>query len=412
MFSIGLNAQKTSFDNYFTDNTLNILCYHSGRKAVEYYTIDQTYITKKWAGTKTKLLDNTNLGAHRIEVYVHNTKNLIYSRNYCSFFEEWQTTPEAENSCGNFEEVFRIPLPNQDVDIAFFSRDSLGKWFLVEKQKIEVEKTEYKKLDYKLYDPYRLNIASDNVNTKLDIVIVPAGYTQKDSLKMVSDLKLFTDFLFSKPPYAEAKNKINVWGQCYFSEQTGIPGLDSTIRPNSFLGVSYNTFNSPRYIMTPNLFNLHEILVNVPYEQIVIMCNSETYGGGGIFNFYATSYVNPKNGFVLIHELGHSFAGLGDEYSQNDTEVEGAPQCIEPWQKNLTSLKDFSQKWKDMIEDSTPIPTPVTEEYINKVGVFEGAAYVTKGLYRPYQDCLMRSDKPFCPVCTREINKMLDFYTE
>jgi hypothetical protein len=164
--------------------------------------------------------------------------------------------------------------------------------------------------------------------------------------------------------------------------------------------------------MTRNVFNLHDIITNIPYDQIVIMCNSDVYGGGGIFNFYATSYVNPKNGFVLIHEFGHSFAGLGDEYSENDIEVEGATQTIEPWQKNVTSLKDFSKKWQNMMDKNTPIPTPCTKEYNDKVGVYEGAAYVSKGLYRPYQDCLMKSDKPFCPVCTKEINKMLDLYTE
>lgn len=413
LVSLWLNAHELGFEDYFSDSTLNILCYHSGRKSMEYYTIEDTYITNRWAGTKTKLFDNTNLGAHRIEVYDHNTKAIIYSRNYCSLFEEWQTTPEAEKSCGNFEEVIRIPLPKRDVDIAFFSRDSLGKWFRVERQKIEVDRADFKTLDYEIYEPYRLSIASEKVNEKLDIVIIPAGYTQKDSLKMVSDMRLFTDFFFSKPPFSEAKSKINIWGQCYFSEQTGVLGLDSSsIRADDFLGVRYNTFGSSRYIMTQNLFNLHQILMNVPYDQIVIMCNSEVYGGGGIFNFYATSYVNPKNGFVLIHEFGHSFAGLGDEYSHNDIEVEGAAQSIEPWQRNITSLKDFSSKWEDMMDALTPIPTPITKEYIDKVGVFEGAAYVAKGLYRPFQDCLMRSDKPFCPVCSWEINKMLDLYTE
>lgn len=411
LFPIVLDAQENAFNSNFSDNTLNILCYHSGRKAMEYYSIEETYITKGYSGTKTKLLDNTNLGAHRIEVYSL-SNSLIYSRNYCSLFEEWQTTPEAENTCGNFEEVIRIPLPKEDVNIKFFSRDGLGKWFEVESKRIEVSKSYFKEPKHKLYAPYRLSVSSDEVSKKLDIVIVPAGYTQKDSLKMISDLRLFTNFLFSKPPFSDAKNKINVWGQCYFSEQSGIHGLDSTIQGNSFLGVSYNTFGSKRYVMTSNLFNLHEILVNVPYDQIVIMCNSEVYGGGGIFNFYATSYVNKDNGFVLIHEFGHSFAGLGDEYSHNDIEVEGAKQEIEPWQKNVTSLKDFSLKWEYLLEKDTPVPTPLTKEYANKVGVFEGAAYVSKGLYRPFQDCLMRSDKPFCPVCTIEINKMIDFYTE
>lgn len=406
------NAQTIDFNTYFRDKTLNILSYHSGRFALEYYSIEETYATENWAGTKTKLLDNTNLGAHRVEVYAANTDNLIYSRNYCSLFEEWQTTPEAKKSCSIFEEVIRIPLPKEDIDIIFFSRDSLGKWFKVEKKTIEVANIETKETSIKTDNFYPLHIASKDLNKKLDIVIVPAGYTKADSLQMIEDMKLFTKQFFSKPPFSNAEDKINIRGVSYFSEQSGIPGLDKTKNPNTFLGVQYNTFDSPRYIMTRNLFNLHEILIGVPYEQIIIMCNSSVYGGGGIFNFYATSYVNRENGFVLTHEFGHSFGGLGDEYSENDIEIEGASQRIEPWQKNVTSLIDFSKKWEDMVEKTIPIPTPATPEYKDKVGVFEGAAYVSKGLYRPFQDCLMRSDKPFCPVCTREINRMIDFYTE
>lgn len=406
-------AQNQDFDTYFQDNTLNILYYHSGRVGVEYYNIEEIYGTKGWAGSKTNLLDNTTLGAHRIEIYASGTKNLIYSHNYCSLFEEWQTTPEAKNSCGNFEEVIRFPYPKQDVDIVFLSRDSVvGDWLQVEKKGLDIHEVGMKETNKPTYNPFSLHIASEDVSKKLDIVIVPAGYTQKDSLKMVRDLELFTQQFFDKPPFSDSKDKINIRGICYFSEQTGIPGLDSTIDNNTYLGVTYNTFGSKRYIMTRNVFNLHDIITNIPYDQIVIMCNSDVYGGGGIFNFYATSYVNPKNGFVLIHEFGHSFAGLGDEYSENDIEVEGATQTIEPWQKNVTSLKDFSKKWQNMMDKNTPIPTPCTKEYNDKVGVYEGAAYVSKGLYRPYQDCLMKSDKPFCPVCTKEINKMLDLYTE
>ena len=414
LFSLPLlaNAQIIDFNSYFTDKTLNILCYHSGRWAIEYYAIEETYATNHWAGTKTKLLDNTNLGAHRIEIYSSKSKNLIYSRNYCSLFEEWQTMPEARITCGNFEEVLRIPFPKDDIDILFFSRDSLGKWYRVENKTIEVASINTKESNLSDNGIYPLNIASTDLNKKLDIIIVPAGYIKADSVQMVEDMKVFTNHFFSKEPLASSKDKINIRGIAYFSEENGIPGLDSTKYQNTFLGVSYNTFGSKRYIMTPKLFNLHEILIDVPYEQIIIMCNSPVYGGGGIFNFYATSYLNKDNAFVLVHEFGHSFAGLGDEYAENDIEVEGASQMIEPWQKNLTSLVDFSGKWENMIDKKTPVPTPSTVEYKDKVGVFEGGAYVSKGIYRPYQDCLMRSDKPFCPVCTKEIKKMIDFYTE
>lgn len=405
-------AQGSDYNTYFVDKTLNVLCYHSGNKYNEYYSIYDTYKTKNWSGPKTKLLDNTNLGAHRVEVYSKQTSTLIYSRNYCSLFEEWQTMPEAEKTCGNFEEVIRIPLPKDDIELRFFSRDSLGKWTKVEIIEIDIESIGDRDADYKTFETYDLSISSPNLNKKLDIIIVPAGYIRADSLKMVEDMKVFTQQFFSKEPLSGARDNINIRGVSYFSDENGIPGLDKGQDPSTFLGVKYNTFGSERYIMTENLFNLHSILFNIPYEQIIIMCNSDIYGGGGIFNFYATAYFNKDNAFVLVHEFGHSFGALGDEYAENDIEIEGASQKIEPWQKNLSSLINFSAKWEDMIDNDIPIPTPSSIEYKDKVGVFEGGAYVSKGIYRPYQDCLMRSDKPFCPVCTREIKKMIDFYTE
>lgn len=406
-----LNSQDIDFDKFFEDKTLNLEVYHSGRYALEYYSIDNSYISGSWAGTRTKLIDKTNYGVHKVEVFESQTNKMIYSRNYCSLFEEWSTTSQGRNSCGNFEEVLRIPFPKEEVIIKISSKDSVGVWK-------EIMKTKYSKslLGYsnmkKEYKPIKLHYSGE-INKKLDIVILPSGYSIEDSLKMRDDLKLFSEFIFSKNPFSNMRDKINVWAVEYFSEESGIPGLkNSKINQDTELGVSYNTFGSPRYIMSEKLFNIHSVLRNTPYEQIIIMCNSDVYGGGGIYNFYATSYFNKDNSFVIVHEFGHSFAALGDEYAENDSEMQGAFEYAEPWQANITSLKEFKNKWEDMIEASTPIPTPKTPEYKDKVGVFEGAAYMSKGFYRPYQDCLMRSDKPFCPVCVREINKMIDFYTE
>lgn len=406
-----LSAQNINFGDYFDNKTVNLECYHSGRFALEYYTIDNSYISGDWAGTRTKLIDNNDFGQHKVEVLDANTKKLIYSRTYSSLFEEWSTTSEGRTSCGNFEEVIRIPLPKSKVIIGFNSRDSLGIWKKIadiewDRSMIVQDNSNQTRKQYALHE-------NGNIKNRLDIVIIPAGYSIEDSLKMRKDLKMFSEFIFSKPSFSNAKDKINIWGIEYFSEESGIPGLkDSKLNPNTELGVSYNTLGSPRYIMTRNLMNLHRIIKDIPYEQIIIMCNSEVYGGGGIYNFYATAYVNPKNSFVVVHEFGHSFAALGDEYAQNDSDVQGATENVEPWQLNVTALKDFSKKWGNMMEKTTPIPTPVTEEYKDKIGVFEGAAYKAKGLYRPYQDCLMRSDKPFCPVCTKAINDMINFYTE
>lgn len=406
-----LSAQNINFSDYFDNKTVNLESYHSGRFALEYYTIDNSYISGDWAGTRTKLIDNNDFGQHKVEILDAKTKKLLYSRTYSSLFEEWSTTSEGKTSCGNFEEVIRIPLPKSKVIIGFNSRDSLGAWKKIadiewDRSMIIDDNSTQTRKHYALHE-------NGNIKNRLDILIIPAGYSTEDSIKMRKDLKMFSEFIFSKPPFSKAKDKINVWGIEYFSEESGIPGLkDSKINPNTELGVSYNTLGSPRYLMTRNLMNLHRIIKDIPYEQIIIMCNSEVYGGGGIYNFYATSYVNPKNSFVVVHEFGHSFAALGDEYAQNDSDVQGATENVEPWQLNVTALKDFSKKWGNMMDKTTPIPTPVTEEYKEKIGVFEGAAYKAKGLYRPYQDCLMRSDKPFCPVCTKAINDMINFYTE
>lgn len=405
-----LYSQSLKFEDYFENNTLNLEVYHSGRYALEYYNIDNSYISGPWAASKTKLIDYSNFGAHKVEIFGNNNV-LIYSKTYSSLFEEWSTTSDGKNSCGNFEEVIRIPFPKEEVIIRLYSKDSIGNWK-------EISKLEWNKsmlgnpLIEKSYFPIKLHYSGE-INKKLDIIIISAGYAKSDSIKMRKDFDLFSGFIFSKSPFQDLKNEINIWGLEYFSEESGIPGIkNSEIEPNTELGVSYNTFNSPRYIMTEKLFNLHSILRNSPYDQIIIMCNSNIYGGGGIYNFYATSYVNPNNSYVVIHEFGHSFAGLGDEYAENDSEIEGASQSCEPWQPNLTTLKDFSRKWKNDVKQSIPIPTPCIPQYKDEIGVYEGAAYVSKGIYRPYQNCLMRSDEPFCSLCSKSIIEMMKFYTE
>jgi IgA Peptidase M64. len=410
------SQEKINFYKYFSDNTLNLMCYHSGRYQVEYYAVDAGYKTEGFSGALNKLLDSTGLGNHRLEVYLQGSNTLIYSHNYSSLFQEWQTTGEAKNSCGNFEEVLRIPFPKENITLRFLSRDSLNGWF-------EVAKTDFAfnqlmPLSNGKYSPILLHRGNKDPHKALDIVIVPAGYSIADSAKMIRDMQAFSSYFYAKPPLKQNEDKINVWGVKYFSEQSGLAGLDSTISADSYLGLTYNTFGSERYIMTRNVFNLHEIIESVPYDQIMIMCNSSKYGGGAIFNYYATSYMD-TTGFVPLHEFGHSFAGLGDEYADNDNDVVAANKDVEPWEKNLTTLKDFSSKWVSMLDKTTPVPTPCTPQYERTVGVFEGGAYMAKDIYRPCQDCMMRSARPyfkdiepFCPVCSKEIKAMLDLYTK
>lgn len=357
------------FDKYFENATLRMDYSHSGRVGVEYFTLERFLKVPEWAGSKVNLIDTLSLGVHKVEMREKSSGKLLFSKGYCSLMEEWLTMPEAKNSCGNFQEVMLFPFPKTDVEFWFFTRDDKNEYKLI--SKIDFDKSaleEAKREDFA--KTITLHKAGKS-NKCLDIAIVPAGYTKQEKEKMYKDLEMYAGYFFSKPPFSDAKDKINIIGIERFDSESGLPGLKSSTATTNGIGVHYNTFGSERYIMTEQLWALHDALTGASYDQIVILCNSEVYGGGGIYNFYATTYLNPKNSFVLIHEFGHSFAGLADEYSSNDSDAGLVSVETEPWERNITSLKNFKGKWEDMIDKSTPIPTPCTKEY-EKVGVFEG----------------------------------------
>lgn len=396
------------FDKYFEQATLRIDYSHSGRVGIEYFNVERFLKIPNWAGSKQNLIDTLSLGVHKVEMREKSSGKLLLSKGYCSLMEEWLTMEEAKNSCGNFQEVILMPFPKTEVEIIFYTRDDKNIYRKVSStafDKTEVEYVEEKDYAKKI----ALHTAGES-NRCLDVVFVPAGYAEHEKEKMYADLKLYTSHFFAKKPFSDAKDKINIWGVERFDSQSGIPGLKNSTADFNDLGMHYNTFGSERYLMTEQLWNLHDAILGVEYDQIVIICNSEVYGGGGIYNFYASTYLDKENPFVLVHEFGHSFGALADEYSSNDSDAGLVSMEVEPWERNITSMKDFSSKWGDMIKKDTPIPTPCTKQYKETIGVFEGAAYQTKGMYRPYQDCLMRSDKPFCPVCIRELEMLLEYH--
>ncbi len=395
------------FDRYFERATLRVDYSHSGRVGVEYYNVENFIKIPLWAGSEVNLIDTLSLGVHKVEMREKASGKVLFSKGYCSLMEEWLTMEEAKNSCGNFQEVVLLPFPKVEVELVFFTRDEKNIYKEIARIDFDRSLLEYAQ-ETEYAKPIILHKAAPS-NKALDVVFVPVGYSKEEEAKMKGDLKILSEQFFSKPPFSEARDKVNIWGVERFDTESGIPGLKNSKAAFNDLGVHYNTFGSERYIMTEQLWALHDALLGIPYDQIVILCNSEVYGGGGIYNFYATTYFNPDNGFVLIHEFGHSFAGLGDEYSENDSDAGLVSIETEPWERNITSLKNFKGKWEDMIREGTPIPTPSNKNY-QGVGVFEGAAYQSKGMYRPYQDCLMRSDAPFCPVCTREIQRMINYH--
>ena len=155
-------------------------------------------------------------------------------------------------------------------------------------------------------------------------------------------------------------------------------------------------------------------MAGIHYEHIIILANTDVYGGGGIYNSYTlTTAHHPMFKPVVVHEFGHSFAGLADEYFyENDTMTDTYPLDVEPWEQNISTRVNFSSKWEDLLPAGTPIPTPANKWEKFPIGVYEGGGYSAKGIYRPAHNCRMKTNeyKEFCPVCQRAIRRIIEFY--
>ncbi|MBQ9255119.1 MAG: hypothetical protein IJ180_10160 [Bacteroidales bacterium] len=404
---------QAQWDKYFENSSLRIDYYHSGRYRIDYFNVYSYQKLPFYSGSHTYLIDNINNGAYKVALFDKNNKKMIYSKNFSTLFNEWQSSEEAKNMCGNHEETVIVPFPKEeyDIDIVFYSRDSVNNW--QEVARTEFDRSLIEELEDVRYNILPLHSVERSVDKRMDLVFLPLGYTKEEKDKMMKDLQRFSDAMFTYEPYKSKEDLINISALEYYTKKSGIPGLKDRKDEEGELGVKYNTFGSERYIMTLSVWKLNDVLNNLPYDAVIIICNSDVYGGGGVYNFYATCYSGTTAEKVLIHEFSHSFAGLGDEYADNDSDAGLQNIDAEPYEKNITTLVDFSKKWGDLMEKDTPIPTPATKENKEKVGVYEGAAYVSKGFYRPYQTCMMRDLSPFfCPVCSKAINEMMDIYSK
>jgi hypothetical protein len=254
-----------------------------------------------------------------------------------------------------------------------------------------------------------------DVYKKIDVVIVPEGYGPADTLKMRRDLVTFCDYLLAQEPFRSRRQDFNVWGIPLTGQASGITDPNKGIYVESLVGASFNTFGADRYLMTEKVFQLHNAIGWTPCDHIIIMANTDKYGGGGIYNFYAMSSLNKMAPMVLPHELGHSIGGLADEYvDENLSYGDMHPLATEPTEPNITTLVHFDRKWQAMLPEGTPVPTPANEEVPRTengpIGVYEGGGYHAKGVYRPAMNCMMRNYAPFCPVCQERMNAILDLY--
>ena len=314
-----------------------------------------------------------------------------------------------------FDESVIVPFPKVKIDIVLCHKTWEGQ--LKEGLRLTVSPDDYfirnyDKLDFPIYEAW---IGNKDATKAVDIVILPEGYTQVEMGKFIKDCDFFVKSMFDYAPYDRYRESFNIRGVMAPSAESGCTMPGDHIYKNTVMRFSFWTFDSERYCMSTDNRDIRDLAGQVPYDQIYILVNTEKYGGGGIYNFYCSSA--SSNGFssdVIIHEFGHGFAGLADEYYNDDTYGDMYNNDLEPWEPNLTTLVNFDAKWKDMMDKKTPVPTPREKKYENTIGVFEGGGYEPEGVYSPHMDCLMKTfnGHEFCPVCQRAIERMILYYSK
>ncbi|MBE9466851.1 MAG: peptidase [Bacteroidetes bacterium] len=401
-----------NFDDYFISKSLRIDYLLSGDAKEETVSLNKLIQEPFWGGPKKNLIDKFNYGTYRIKVIDSVSNKLIYSYGFCTLFQEWQSTAEAKKLKRSFSQTSIFPYPKKTVRFEIDKRAYAdGKFNKIFELFINPKNYFINKEKPKFYKSNKI-IYSGDPATNVDIAFIAEGYTKEEMTKFNDDVKRIAGYFFKSSPYNKYKNKFNIYSIESASEESGtdIPGKG--IYKNTIINSSFYTFDIDRYLTTFDTKSFRDVAANVPYDQIYILINTTKYGGGGFYNHYtACSSNNVLTPSVCIHEFGHGFAGLADEYYTSDVAYENFYNLkVEPWEPNITTMVNFENKWKNMLDTKTPVPTPRTKKYENKIGIFEGGGYVDKGVYSPYQNCRMKSNQSeLCPVCQEAISKMIEF---
>ncbi|MCU0362996.1 MAG: IgA Peptidase M64 [Bacteroidales bacterium] len=406
---------QTDFDSYFHDRTLRVDFMFAGNSSkTKVYPVSMKE-EGKWAGPVNKLTDPFNYGNFRYELYSMPENRLVFQKGFSSLYQEWQTTAEAKNIERSFYEVVKMPFPKNKVRLVLSVRERNGSFSVLYETIIDPSDYFIRKESPVKVGTARIHGTGDP-HSSVDLVFVAEGYRQDEIVKFREDVKNMTEVLFSEAPFGQYRDRFNIWAVEAVSQESGtdIPGKNTYA--NTALNSSFYTFDLDRYLTTQDIKSVNDYAAVVPHDHIIVLVNSADYGGGGVYNYYsgttARHELSPK---VFIHEFGHGFAGLADEYYSSEVAYEEFyPLNVEPWEPNITTMVDFGSKWKALIAPGTPVPTPAEEKYRNTTGLFEGGGYSARGIFRPEIDCRMKSNGPkgYCNVCKSAIEAMIRFYSE
>ena len=406
-----LNAQV--FNQWFEDGAMRVDLVFTGTADKTAYSFSGVRKEPYYSGPKTTLIDPFNYGDHKFQVKDADSGTLIFSHTYCTLFREWQTTGEAENLNRAFSHVIRFPWPKSRVLVEIYDRNDQGAFDLHWSEYLDPGSMFNDPVTPLVFETVDLEI-NGPPDKKVDLLFLAEGYTTDEMDKFIADAERSAGYIFSEEPFKSHRDAFNVRAVKSASKDSGtdIPGQG--IWKNTVMNSSFYTFGLERYMTTSDYKSVCDVAANAPYDQIYILVNTGKYGGGGMYNLYSISAAdNERSQAVVVHEFGHGFGGLADEYFTSKVAYNDFFNLeVEPWNPNLTTLVDFDSKWKGMLAADTPVPTPPDPEFEKTVGVYEGGGYVSRGVYRPMIDCLMHSnDAGFCAVCSDAITQMILFHT-
>ncbi|HJR61230.1 MAG TPA: M64 family metallopeptidase [Vicinamibacterales bacterium] len=462
LITLATRQPAAPYDRDFTAETMRVDYFHTGGpKAGETFALDQVVNDGPWAGSRIQLADDTNLGPYMFDVR-DQTGALLFSRGFASIYGEWETTAESKTLHRTFHESLRFPWPRRPVKITVHRRQKDNRFVPVWTADVDPGSRFVNRAGLKGHAGRVVPmVESGPASQKVDLLIISEGYTTAEMAKFQTDATRLLGALFAEEPFKSRRGDFNVRALQLPSAESGVHRPNAGVFRRTPVGAQYNIFDSERYVLTLDNRALRDAASIAPYEFIEILVNEKTYGGGGIFNDHATASVDSAfSDYVFVHEFGHHFAALADEYYTSDVAYEtGAPDRPEPWEPNITALKDpAALKWRDLVTPGTPLPTPWEKDAFEKhsraiqerrreirkrnapeeemdalfreqqnfeekflaamkygqaVGAFEGASYEAKGLYRPQADCVMftRDTVGFCRVCRRAIARIIDLYS-
>ena len=409
--SSSLHAQD--FDDIFADGTLRIDYTFMGNAHEQHVALRDMSYTPNWYGRRINL-DNVPLkGNGDLTLRDSKSGKVIYMTSFSSLFQEWITTPEALEVSKSFEFTLLVPMPQKPATATLVLRDNTGKES-VHTYTINPDDALIRDRSNQQPLPYKYLHKGGDSKECIDVVILAEGYTAEQMELFMTDALITKNEILRYQPFCSHSEKFN-----FIAVES--PSLDSNVSVpqtdqwrDTAVSSNFMTFYMARYLTSSNVYDMYDLVTNIPCEHLIILANTATYGGGGIYNSYTLTTAHHKDFRpVVVHEFGHSFAGLGDEYFYDNDDDNDNMHSLqhEPWEPNITTLVDFDSKWADMLPHTVDVPTTITPERTANytVGLYEGGGYLSKGIYRPADICRMRNNiaERFCPVCERAIERVI-----